>query len=209
MGWAQPAAPFVTETQLESHRDTGRDLPANRAVRPRASLPSIACFVRDLREPCDVEQVVLVRDAELRRRRDGGEYLRLTLGDRTGTIAAVAWDDAAAIAPRARAPGSVVWVCGRFAVHQRYGPQLVLAAVRPAREGEYGPADVLDGPPRAVASMEADLRELIATVRNPWLQRLLDRVLGERLGACGRTTASRPRPSTTTRPTATACSSTR
>jgi 3'-5' exoribonuclease len=135
-------------------------------------------LLRDLREPCDVEQVVLVREAELRRRRDGGEYLKLTLGDRTGTIAAVAWDGAAEIAPHARA-GSVVWVCGRFAVHQRYGPQLVVASVRPARDGEFATGDVLDGPPRPVGSMEADLRELIATVRNPWLQRLLDRVLGD------------------------------
>ncbi len=136
-------------------------------------------LLRDLREPCDVEQVVLVREAELRRRRDGGEYLRLTLGDRTGTIAAVAWEGAEEIAPVARA-GRVVWVCGRFAVHQRYGPQLVVAAIRPARDGEFAAGDVLDGPPRSVASMEADLRELLATVRNPWLQRLLDRVLGER-----------------------------
>ncbi len=136
-------------------------------------------FVRELQEPCEVEQVLVVRDAELRHRRDGGEYLRLTLADRTGTLSAVAWDDASDAASAAR-PGTVVWVCGRFAVHQRYGPQLVLNRVRPAREEEYEPADLLDGPPRAVASMEADLRELMATVHHPWLRRLLERVVGER-----------------------------
>jgi 3'-5' exoribonuclease len=135
-------------------------------------------FVRELREPCDVQLPLLVREAELRRRRDGNEYLRLTLGDRTGTLAAVAWEGAAEVAAAAR-PGSVVWVCGRFGVHQRYGPQLVLSELRPARDGEYEAGDLQDGPPRAVAAMEADLRELIATVRNPWLRRLLDRVVGE------------------------------
>jgi 3'-5' exoribonuclease len=38
--------------------------------------------------------------------------------------------------------------------------------------------DLTDGAPRAASQMEADLRELIATVQNPDLRRLLDAVLG-------------------------------
>jgi 3'-5' exoribonuclease len=38
---------------------------------------------------------------------------------------------------------------------------------------------MLDGPPRDVAQMEADLRELLATVRDPHLRMLLDAVFGE------------------------------
>ncbi len=135
-------------------------------------------FVRELQEGCDVEQVLLVREIELRSRRGGGDYLKLTLADRTGTLAAVVWEGIAELSPMAR-PGTAVRVCGRYAVHARHGPQLVVTSLRPASESEYEPADLCDGPPRAVGQMEADLRELVATVRNPHLHRLLDRVFGE------------------------------
>jgi 3'-5' exoribonuclease len=64
-------------------------------------------------------------------------------------------------------------------VHPRYGPQVEVASLRAAREGEYALADLLDGPHQPVEDMERDLRALVATVHDPHLLRLLDRVLGE------------------------------
>ena len=52
-------------------------------------------------------------------------------------------------------------------------------AFRPAEPGEYDAADLLDGPPRSPEAMEADLRELLATVQDPELRRLLDRFFAE------------------------------
>ena len=135
-------------------------------------------FVQELQDGCDVEQVLLVREVEVRRRRGGSEYLKLTLSDRTGTLAAVAWERVPELSAIAR-PGIAVHVCGRYAVHARHGAELVVTSLRPASEGKYEAADLYDGPPRAVGQMEADLRELVATVRNPHLHRLLDRVFGE------------------------------
>ena len=48
--------------------------------------------VREFIDGTEISQALLVRDVELRSRRDGGEYLKLTLGDRTGTVPAVVWD---------------------------------------------------------------------------------------------------------------------
>src|ERR1700733_6686157 len=48
--------------------------------------------VREFFEGCDVAQPLLVREAEPRPRRDGGEFLRLTLGDRTCAVPAVIWE---------------------------------------------------------------------------------------------------------------------
>ena len=45
--------------------------------------------------------------------------------------------------------------------------------------GEYSVEELLDGPTRDAAELEADLRDLIATVRNDHLHGLLDRLLGE------------------------------
>jgi 3'-5' exoribonuclease len=83
-------------------------------------------------------------------------------------------DDQAALA----VAGAVLHVSGRYDVHARYGPQLTIQSLRAARPGEYELADLLDGPARDSDQMEADLRELVDTVQNPHLRRLLDGILG-------------------------------
>ena len=135
-------------------------------------------FLRDLRDGGQIDGVLVVREAEPRAKRDGGQYLRLTLCDRTGSVAANVWDDVAAVA-RVATVGAAVRVSGRLQVSPRYGAELRLRAVGPAEPGTYEEADLLDGPSRSAAQMEADLRELIATVRDRDLRRLLDLVFGE------------------------------
>jgi 3'-5' exoribonuclease len=134
--------------------------------------------VRDFSDGCQVEQALLVREAEVRARRDGGEYLKLALGDRTGSVPAIVWDNVAAVRELCR-PGKVVLVSGRYALHARYGPQLTVQAVRLARDEEYLRDDLLDGPSREADQLEDDLRELLATVQNPHLRRLLSAIFGE------------------------------
>ncbi len=128
--------------------------------------------VRQFADGCEVSQALVVREIELRQRRDGGEYLKLLLGDRTGSVPAVVWEEVAG-ARELCAPGEVVYIDGRFAVHPRYGPQLAIQALRRAREGEYAPTDLEDGPARDPQQMESDLRELLRTIQNPYLRRLL------------------------------------
>jgi 3'-5' exoribonuclease len=115
---------------------------------------------------------MLVRDVELRPRRDGGEYLKVLLGDRTGSVPAVIWDEVRT-ARELCIPGEVVHATGRYCLHQRYGPQLAIQALRAARDDEFATAELLDGPARGPDQMETDLRELLATVHNPHLRRLL------------------------------------
>jgi 3'-5' exoribonuclease len=134
-------------------------------------------LVRELVDGQEIDQVLLVRERERRTERDGAESLKLTLGDRTGCIPAILSDVPAELAQRC-VPGTAVRVAGRFGVHQRYGGRLAVRALRPAREDEYSLGDLLDGPPRSAAGMEADLRELVSTVQNPHLRALLDAVFG-------------------------------
>jgi 3'-5' exoribonuclease len=133
--------------------------------------------VNQLVDGSDIDLVLLVRDVELRRGRDGGKYLRLMLGDRTGNVPAVIWDEVESAREVCRR-GEVVHVSGRFAVHQRFGPQLVVEVIRAAGEGEFVSTELMDGPSRTASQMESDLRELTATVQNPHLQRLLGLVFG-------------------------------
>jgi 3'-5' exoribonuclease len=143
---------------------------------PLATFPSV--LVRDFQDGLEVDQVLLVRGAEARAKRDGGEFLRLTLADRTGSVVAMVWDDVERT--RVLCPsGAPIHVRGRFRVHPRYGPQIDLIGLREPEPGTFSPSDLLDGPPRAADQMEADLRALVGTIQEPHLRALLERVLGE------------------------------
>jgi 3'-5' exoribonuclease len=135
-------------------------------------------LVRELQDGSDVDQVLLVKDVEARQKRDGGEFLKLVLADRSGSVPAMVWDGVAQFRELCAA-GTPVRVIGRYAAHQRYGPQITIRAVRQPAPGSFELADLLDGPPRSAEQMELDLRELVATVRNPHLRALLDRFFGE------------------------------
>ncbi len=134
-------------------------------------------LVRDLTDGHQLDQVLLVRAAETRTKKDGGTFLKLTIGDRTGAFTVNVWDDVEAHAELCVA-GRPVHVHGVYEVHPKWGPQ-ARARFSPAEPGTYDAADLYDGPPRSPEAMEADLRQLLATVQDPHLQRLLDRVLGE------------------------------
>jgi 3'-5' exoribonuclease len=129
--------------------------------------------VRELTDGQHIERVLLVREREVVRRADGSRVVKLVVGDRSGTVAAVCAEDV----PEAE-PGACVHVRGRLEAHPRYGPQIVIDALRVARPHEYDLAELLDGPPRSVAHMEEALRDLVAQVQSPHLGELLDRVLG-------------------------------
>jgi 3'-5' exoribonuclease len=159
---------------VEGHLAIGKTYP----IRPRPGLPCPAVFVREMNDGAELDQVLLVREAELRRRRDGAEYLRLQLGDRTGAVAAVVWDGVADCTPHAQV-GAPARVVGRFARHPRYGAQITVRALAEPAPGTFVLDDLLDGPPKPVGEMEAELRELLETVREPHLRALLERVFGE------------------------------
>jgi 3'-5' exoribonuclease len=135
-------------------------------------------LVNELSDGAEIDQVLLVREAERRQRRDGGDYLRLQLGDRTGALACMVWDELAEVETLART-GAPVRVRGRFTVHPRFGPQINLRELCAPEPGTFDLDDLIDGPARAVEQMEREVRELIDTVQQPHLRALLERVFGE------------------------------
>ncbi len=135
---------------------------------------------RLLREMSDGDQITgafVVRERERRQKRNGEDFLRVVLADKTGTVPAIAWDGVAECFETC-APGSIVIVRGSFAVHPQFGKQIKLVAVRAAGPDEYDEEQLAEGPLRSVDLLEADLRELIGTVQNASLHQLLDRFFG-------------------------------
>ena len=113
--------------------------------------------VRELTAGQEIDQVLIVRACSPR---------TLVLADRTGTLEAAGREDVA--------PGMCLRVRGRVEPRNR----LTIHALRVAEPDEFTEADLLDGPRIGVDRMEADLRELIATIQCPHLRALLDRVFG-------------------------------
>jgi 3'-5' exoribonuclease len=135
-------------------------------------------LLNELTDGAEIDQVLLVREADRRQRRDGGEYLRLQLGDRTGAVACMVWEELAEVGEIASA-GAPVRVRGRYTVHPRFGPQINLRGLEAAEPGSFEIKDLLDGPTRDVSQMEREVRDLIETVQEPHLRVLLERVFGE------------------------------
>jgi 3'-5' exoribonuclease len=134
-------------------------------------------FVRDLVDGQEVDSVFVVRERTRRETRSGDPYLRLQLGDASGSVAAMVWDGVEDLNGECD-PGTIVRVVGAYSVHERYGPQLVVKALRCAAEDEYVPADLLEGPAKPYEQLATGLRELIETVQQPFLRELLSRLLG-------------------------------
>ena len=135
-------------------------------------------LLNELTDGMEIDQVLLVREAERRQRRDGGDYLRLQLGDRTGAVACMVWEELEQVEELARA-GAPVLVRGRYTVHPRFGPQINLRALQQAPAGSYVAEDLRDGPARTLEQMEGEIRELLATIQEPHLRALLEAVFGE------------------------------
>jgi 3'-5' exoribonuclease len=125
-----------------------------------------------------VEGVFAVRERDLRHKRNGDGFLQLTLCDRTGSVRAICWDGVAERAPLAQ-PGAIVSVRGDYRDDPRYGATLTIREIRVAQPGEYDLGDLAPAPDAPIERLEADLRELIATVQNPQLRELLDRFFGD------------------------------
>ena len=117
-------------------------------------------------------------DTRLRARREGGEIITLRVADRSGSLPAVVPEPTEANRTDCRS-NEIAVVTGVVHDDRRLGPRLVIGALRPAHPDEYALEELRDGPPRPLARLEADLRELMSTVRRPHLRRLLDDLLGE------------------------------
>src|SRR3984893_4167614 len=132
-------------------------------------------FVSSLQDGQTVTSHFLVCVKEIRATRDGKAYLRWELGDATGRVEARMWegfDQMAASFER----GDFVKVQARVE-NYRNKLQLAIEKIRRAEEGEVDPADFFAHTKEDVDELYSKLLQVVASVGNPWLQQLLDRVV--------------------------------
>ncbi|HEV2727520.1 MAG TPA: hypothetical protein VGV34_04450, partial [Solirubrobacterales bacterium] len=117
--------------------------------------------LRDLEDGQRVSGVYAVRERELRRKRNGDPWLRLSVGDATGTAEAVCWEEAEALYALC-CGGSPVFVSGVFEISERWGAKIKIAELRCAEPHEFEADELAPGSEVDVAELEAGLRQLLA-----------------------------------------------
>ena len=134
-----------------------------------------SAYVADLEADQTVTSFFLVCDKEIRATREGRPFLRLELGDRTGTIEARMWEnfeDAAGVVER----DDFVKVQARVEVY-RNKTQLAVERLRRAEPSEIDLADYFPHTAEDIEKLYAQLREFAALVGNSWLKRLVQSVI--------------------------------
>jgi 3'-5' exoribonuclease len=128
-------------------------------------------FVSDLTGEQSITTFLLVHAKEIRSTKEGKQYLRMELGDRSGTIEARMWTKFELLVHDI-ARDDFVKVEGRVELY-RDRPQLSLLQLRKARPEEIELADFLPHTKEDVEKMYAQLLDYANSIRNTWLQRLV------------------------------------
>jgi 3'-5' exoribonuclease len=134
-------------------------------------------FVTDLNSEQSITTFFLVREKEIRNTREGKPYLRLELGDRSGTIEARMWDQFD-VAVRDIGRDDFVKVSARVEIY-RNKPQLALQQLRLAKPEEVDLADFLPHTKEDVAMLYAQLLEYAGSIANPWLKKLVTGIISD------------------------------
>src|SRR6187397_3179935 len=113
---------MAEQTQIEAFAETE---PA--AVEPPAE-PVLRIPLGELEDGQRVSGVYAVRERELRRKRNGEPWLRLSVGDATGTAEAVCWEEAEALHALC-CTGTAVFVSGVFEVSDRWGAKIKVSSI--------------------------------------------------------------------------------
>jgi 3'-5' exoribonuclease len=134
-------------------------------------------FVTDLGSEQSITSFFLVHEKEIRNTREGKAYLRLELGDRSGTIEARMWDQFdTAVKDINR--DDFVKVQARVEIY-RNKPQLSLQNLRLAKPEEIDLADFLPHTKADVGKMYAQLLEYAGSIGNRWLKKLVTGILSD------------------------------
>lgn len=117
----------------------------------------------------------VLRKQEIRDTVDGKRFLKLEMGDRTGRIDGVVWDNADQIYESAQT-GDVVKIKALVTTYREM-PQLKVERLRMAKEEEIDLSDFLPASERNLDSLYDEFRETVSSIQNSHLRSLLGLLL--------------------------------
>ena len=129
-------------------------------------------YIESFREGMHIADVYLCKSKQILLTKNGKEYGNLILQDKTGTIDSKIWD--------LNSPGigdfdsmDYVYVEGDITIFQNAN-QMNVRRIRSARESEYNAENYLPVSKKNIDQMYEELLALIHSIKNPWLNRLLN-----------------------------------
>lgn len=134
-----------------------------------------SAYVADLTPDAAITTFFLVCEKELRLTREGKPFLRLELGDRSGTIEARLWENAEPVSATFNRD-DIVKVQARVE-NYRGKTQLSLDRIRPAEANEVDLADYFPHSAEDADKLYARLLAHAASLANPWLRQLVASVI--------------------------------
>ena len=134
-------------------------------------------FVSDLISEQSITTFLLVCEKEIRSTKEGKPYLRLELGDKTGTIESRMWDQIEAVSREVERE-DIVKVQGRVEIY-RGKPQFSVQQMRKAKPEEIDLADFLPSTKEDVEKLYQQLLVEAESIKNPWLKKLNTSILSD------------------------------
>jgi 3'-5' exoribonuclease len=134
-------------------------------------------FVKDLVADQTVTSFFLVHEKEIRSTAAGKAYLRMELGDRSGTVESRMWDQFESFANDVRRD-DFVKVQGRVELY-RNKPQLVLQQFRLAKPEEIEIGDFLPHTSHNVEELFKRVLAFLDELQNPWLKQLATSIFSD------------------------------
>jgi 3'-5' exoribonuclease len=128
-------------------------------------------LVKDLKPGLEVTEFFVLRKKELKEY-NGQRFLKLELGDRSGRIDAVVWNDLDQLYDKAEV-GEIVKVKGWVSTYKEM-PQIKVDKIRKAKDEEIDLVDFLPQSERDFNLLYDDFKNIVQTIKNSHLRRLLD-----------------------------------
>jgi 3'-5' exoribonuclease len=134
-------------------------------------------WIKNLKPGTELDEVFVVRSRELRRRRGGGNYLAVTLGDRTGEVASLAWENGETLA-KVCEPGAIVRIGGHVQQYQGR-TQVVFRRAETVDQSDIDPSLFVRSSMVDADVLWQKLQSLIGAMEDVHLRQLLFRIFSD------------------------------
>ncbi len=129
-------------------------------------------FIGNLKAGESVDDIFVLAEKNMAHKRDGANYLNVTLADKSGQVKGVVWDNVDHIVQNVGS-GDFVRVKGSISEY-RGALQFVVKDMAVCSPEEVVPADFLPATTRDVEKMFARLTEVTASIEDPFLKQLFE-----------------------------------
>ncbi|MBU4055690.1 MAG: hypothetical protein KKA41_15115, partial [Proteobacteria bacterium] len=129
-------------------------------------------FIKEIKAGDFVDEVFVLSEKNLSQKKDGKNYLNITVADKTGTLKGVMWDHVDQLPPDLSS-GNVVEIKGNVSEY-RGNLQLVVKSMAPVNVADLDPSDFLPVTPRDVDQMFQRLLQVSGSLQSEPLKRLMD-----------------------------------